>query len=233
MRLGFGFLIIASWFMSTGVQEPLNETMCGCNDIGAQPGKMGEHGHEADGGCICDGLTMRGSAFLIIDTVDKAHAMRRQLVEAVNFPPTLAFTQGAVQKPKMSSITGALPANLKLMTVSGNYASWNDGKIIIRLSHMYQVGEHPELSEPATVSLSQVFAKAGLKITSAVETMLTANQAKDAFEAKKKVWHTASTYPNTNVNSAQTQRTGFDADAGNMTVTVRAMEVKTFLCDIE
>ena len=25
---------------SRGVQEPLNETMCGCNDIGAAPGKM-------------------------------------------------------------------------------------------------------------------------------------------------------------------------------------------------
>ena len=25
---------------SRGVQEPLNETMCGCNDIGADPGRM-------------------------------------------------------------------------------------------------------------------------------------------------------------------------------------------------
>ena len=25
---------------SRGVQEPLNETMCGCNDIGAAPGRM-------------------------------------------------------------------------------------------------------------------------------------------------------------------------------------------------
>ena len=31
---------------SRGVQEPLNETMCGCNDIGALPGQMGAHGHE-------------------------------------------------------------------------------------------------------------------------------------------------------------------------------------------
>ena len=34
---------------SRGVQEPLNETMCGCNDIGAKPGAMGAHGHEGDG----------------------------------------------------------------------------------------------------------------------------------------------------------------------------------------
>merc|ERR1712072_861160 len=29
---------------SRGVQEPINETMCGCNDIGANPGAMGAHG---------------------------------------------------------------------------------------------------------------------------------------------------------------------------------------------
>ena len=32
-----------------GVQEPLNETMCGCNDINAAPGNMGEFGHEGAG----------------------------------------------------------------------------------------------------------------------------------------------------------------------------------------
>ena len=64
---------------SRGVQEPLNETMCGCNDIGAAPGSMGAHGHEGDGGCECAGLTMRGRHWLIFDTVDAAHAARRTL----------------------------------------------------------------------------------------------------------------------------------------------------------
>ena len=40
-------------------QEPLNETMCGCNDIGAAPGDMGAHGREGDGGCECAGLAVR------------------------------------------------------------------------------------------------------------------------------------------------------------------------------
>ena len=219
-----------------GVQEPLNETMCGCNDIGADPGKMGAHGREGDGGCLCDGLTMRGSALLLLDTVHKAHATRRQLIETLNFPPTLAFTHGAVAKPKLSSIAGALPANIKLATVTNNYAAWNDGKILIRLSHMYQVGEHPMLSLPATVSLAEVFAKAGLKITSAKEMMLSANQGREEFEAKKTVWHSESSYPNANVEGAQVERVVLDSSAAagsNMTVTVRAMEVKTYLCDVE
>jgi len=83
---------------SRGVQEPLNETMCGCNDIGATPGQMGAHGHEADGGCECEGLTMRGKSYLVFDTVDKANAQRRVLSEALNFPPTLAFSHRYAKK---------------------------------------------------------------------------------------------------------------------------------------
>jgi hypothetical protein len=229
-----------------GVQEPLNETMCGCNDIGAEsslilfvcfsrlsraclgkvivlpsvemqnsptivafcvaktgalPGKMGAHGHEGDGGCDCEGLTMRGSAFLVLDDVAAAHATRRQLVEVLSFPPTLAFAKDKaaaaaalpIKTPSMSgketvfflpllavvvkmtiyqdrlgtsiekshnkesvsaAIAKELPANIKLMTIASNYQGWNDGKLILRLAHMYQVGEHPTLSQPVTFSLT-------------------------------------------------------------------------------
>merc|ERR1719440_2705306 len=77
-----------------GVQEPLNETMCGCNDINAQPGNMGEYGHEGDGGCECAGLTMRGRHWLIFDALDTAHEVRRSLSEAQNFGAQLAFSGG-------------------------------------------------------------------------------------------------------------------------------------------
>eukprot|EP01050_Picozoa_sp_SAG11_P003510 SAG11_NODE_200_length_12606_cov_51.874550_8_plen_288_part_00 len=169
-----------------GVQEPLNETMCGCNDIGAAPGSMGAHGHEGDGGCDCEGLTMRGSVYLVLDSLHNgapsertralarsrergnchpptalgrwrrathaprltvaraslaAHATRRQLIETLNFPPTLAFAKqgGALTTPTMSAIAAQLPPNVKLMTVSSNYAEWNEGQMILRLAHMYQV----------------------------------------------------------------------------------------------
>merc|ERR1719291_116997 len=79
-----------------GVQEPLNETMCGCNDINAQPGGMGAHGHEGDGGCLCEGLTVRGRHWLVFDTISEANAKRRQLVEQLSFPATLAFTKASM-----------------------------------------------------------------------------------------------------------------------------------------
>jgi len=204
--------------------------MCGCNDIGATPGSMGANGHEGDGGCDCQGLTVRGSAYLILDTLQKAHATRRQLIEKLNFPPTLAFTKAStVATPSMSAIAAQLPANVKLMTISSNYKAWNDGKLILRLSHMYAVGEHATLSQPATIDLATVFAKTGLKLTSMSETLLTANQGKDQWEKKKKVWPTEQMYENTNVAAAQTEHVPLVE--GDMSITIRAMELKTYLVE--
>ena len=70
----------------------------------------------------------------------------------------------------MSAIQGQLPPNVKLLTVSNNYQEWNDGQLLLRLGHMYAVDEHATLSKPATFSLSDIFAKAGLKVTAASET---------------------------------------------------------------
>merc|ERR1740121_1377041 len=109
---------------SRGVQEPLNETMCGCNDINAQPGKMGAHGHEGDGGCWCAGLTVRGRHWLIFDTIENSHEERRQLAERLSFPATTAFTEGdkKISNPTWSALESALPKNVRLMTITSNYA---------------------------------------------------------------------------------------------------------------
>jgi hypothetical protein len=49
-------------------------------------------------------------------------------------------------------------------------------QLLLRFAHKYQVGEHPTLSQPATFSLAGVFSKAGMKVSAASETTLTANQ---------------------------------------------------------
>jgi alpha-mannosidase len=217
---------------SRGVQEPLNETMCGCNDIGADPGKMGAHGSEGDGGCLCEGLTMRGSMWLVVDDVDKAHASRRQLIEQLNFPPTLAFAKEVPVHPTLSGIAGELPSNIKMTTISTNYADWNAGRAILRFAHLYQVDEHPTLSQPVTFSLASIFVKAGLKVTSATETMLTANQPRSQWEAKKKVWDTVEVVDRGVSNAPQDDRRFLDEHDAAMTVTMSAMEVKTFLVSL-
>ena len=136
------------------MQEPLNETMCGCNDIGAKPGAMGAHGREGDGGCECAGLTVRGRHWLVFDEIDEAHKARRVISEELNFPPLLAFHPAAAQPPAaaaaataaaatatspttaaaaatttaFSAVSQALPPNLKLLTLTNNYAALHGGR---------------------------------------------------------------------------------------------------------
>jgi len=222
---------------SRGVQEPLNETMCGCNDIGADPGKMGAHGHEGDGGCECEGLTMRGRHWIVFDTQDKVQESRRALTEDLNYPPTLAFATDQskpVTAAKFSALSAAMPANVKLMTLTNNYAAHSDGALLLRLSHLYSVGEHPTLSAPATVDLSAVFAKHGLTIVSAEETMLSGDRPVTAPYK----WTTAA--PNAgvedNLKEGELKRAASNStcaatpfDTGALTVTLRPMELRTFL----
>jgi len=107
---------------------------------------------------------MRGTVFLVVDKIPAAHKTRRQLIEQLNFPPTLAFAPTVAATPtpaKQSFIGAALAPNIKLLTVSSNYARWNSGKSILRLAHLYQTGEHPTLSAPVTLHLAQIFSKKG------------------------------------------------------------------------
>ena len=217
-----------------GVQEPLNETMCGCNDIGATPGSMGAHGHEGDGGCWCAGLTMRGSSYLVVDTVDNAHATRRKLIERLNFPPTLAFATGDTtgMHPSYSAVSEALPENIKMMTLTNNYADFHDGAVLLRIAHMYEVDEQSTLSAAVEVDLGKVFAKAGFTLQSATETTLTGNQPVAARDASAFKWDTmdptgGKMYKSDNAHDA---RIPFDAEA--MVVTVRPMEVRTFIAKL-
>jgi alpha-mannosidase len=223
---------------SRGVQEPLNETMCGCNDINAAPGSMGAHGHLGDGGCECAGLTMRGRHWVVFDTIAKAHEARRVLGEDLNFPATLAFAPKAMAPlPASSALATAMPAGVKLVTLTSNYAAINEGQLLLRISHQYQAGEHPTLAQPITFSLAAVFAKAGLKIATASETSLTANQDVTTMDANKFDWPTAPGNERVAAQLAAVQpfesRFPFDSNDASLTVTVRPMEVRTFLATFD
>ncbi|KAJ1454800.1 galactose mutarotase-like domain-containing protein [Pelagophyceae sp. CCMP2097] len=214
-----------------GVSEPLNETMCGCNDINAPEGKTGAHGHEGDGGCECVGLTVRGRHWVVFDAIEPAHEARRRLSEKLNFPATLAIAPAETPAKTFSAVARALPPSIKLVTLTSNYAAAHGGAWLLRLSHLYEAGEHSALAAPVAVDLSAVFGAAGMKLVAAVETTLTANQPVRAVHAAKKNW-------NTHVASAAQQEVLTAVAAASFearfefdfpTVTIRPMEVRTFL----
>jgi len=210
-----------------GVQEPLNETMCGCNDIGAAPGDMGAHGHEGDGGCDCQGLTVRGTHYLVFDEINEAEKARRVLSERINFPPTVAFAPPDVKQDPYSLISKALPASVKLQALTSNYAKFNDGAWLLRLSHLYEAGES-DLAQPVTVDLSEVFAEKGLKITGATETTLTANAPVNTDRLQ---WKAEAR--NDEVRAVLDARSELSFEErvpfSYPKVTIRPMEVRTFL----
>lgn len=141
-----------------GVEEPLNETMCGCNDIGAAPGQTGAHGHEGDGGCECAGLTVRGRHWIIFDTRESVHDLRRPLADVLNFGPILAFGNVSDQtQPSSSHLARTLPASLRLQTWTIAYAEHHEGKHLIRIAHIFAPGEHSVLSQPVTIDLREFF----------------------------------------------------------------------------
>eukprot|EP00935_MAST-01C_sp_MAST-1C-sp1_P000879 g879.t1 len=204
--------------------------------IGAAPHAMGAHGHEGDGGCDCEGLTMRGRHWLLLDTVANAHEQRRVLTELLQSPPTLAFAKpGIVAKAQQtkSYVQQALPPSVKLVTLTSNYQKFNDGAWLLRLSHLYAVGEHPTLSVPVKVSLTSVFAKAGLSLVSINETSLTANQPMSAIDQAKFEWNTEPLpWPQAQEQEKAPpfeERFPLAADGGEVTLTIRPMEVRTFL----
>jgi alpha-mannosidase len=221
---------------SRGVQEPLNETMCGCNDINAQPGQMGAHGQEGDGGCLCEGLTVRGRHWLVFDTIENANYQRRQLIEQISFPATLAFTHSSttVGTPTYSALQSALPSNVRLMTITNNYADFHDGQVMVRFSHLYSIGEHPELSKPATFNMVDVFGKGRMKIKSAVAVSVTGNQLIEDMDSKKFEWKTQDLEGGKVTAEIEAngkpfeKRFPFDPSDPKLTVTLRPMEVRTF-----
>jgi alpha-mannosidase len=226
---------------SRGVQEPLNETMCGCNDINAQPGQMGAHGHEGDGGCWCAGLTVRGRHWLIFDTIENVHDERRQLMERLSFPATTAFTDGAkkVTTPTWSALQTTLPKNVRLMTVTSNYADFNQGQVLVRFAHLYSIGEHPTLSQPATISMTDIFGKGRLKIKSARAMSVSGNQGIEEMDAKKFAWKTHDLEGGK--VDAEIEENGkpfekrfpFNPSDPKLRVTLRPMEVLTFFVTFE
>jgi len=148
-----------------GVGEPLNETMCGCN------GKN-------DPTCLCHGLAVRGTHKIILDTPENANAMRRKLNLATQFEPLVFFSSLSSENSRVlsySALNDALPDNIRLLTISQNYAAHQKGATLIRFEHIYAVDEHPEYSKPVHICLQEVFAKHGT-IAEVVETTLTANR---------------------------------------------------------
>ena len=133
---------------------------------------------EKDGIPLNDSLVVNTSMWLALeDLEDAAITQRRQPVLAGN-PAVPLFGAGAAGTRAQwlaaaamasgSALAQALPANVHLLTLE----RWQPGQVLLRLQHLFAVGEHPTWSQPATVDLSKLFNAKFLAPINMTETIL-------------------------------------------------------------
>jgi hypothetical protein len=161
-------------------------------------------------------------------------------------PKTLKWSTAAAPAT-FSLLAQEFPPNVRLVTLTNNYASFHNGKLLLRIAHRYSKGEHAVFSKPATVVLDTLFGKVGVKVMEVEEVSLTGNQSLRAMDASKFNWSSppqdsssssGGSGGNDKGNGKDTRPGGDHRMYGRQTeggfkVTLRPMEVRTFLIRLQ
>ncbi|CAG7879288.1 unnamed protein product [Brassica rapa] len=197
---------------SRGVAESLNETTCVKDK--------------------CTGLTIQGKYYYRIDPSGEGAKWRRTFGQEIYSPLLLAFAHQDDGKPmsfNAASFSGidssySLPDNVALLTLQ----ELDDGNVLLRLAHLYEVGEDKDLSGVATVELKKLFP--GKKIAKATEMSLSANQERSVMEKKRLVWKVGGEGSNGEMKSV---KRGREIDPRKLVMELYPMEIRTVLIRLE
>lgn len=173
----------------------------------------------------CEGLVIEGKYYLKIDPQGDGARWRRTFGQELYSPLLLAFAEqdgGNWANSHVSSFsamdpTYSLPENVALLTLE----ELEDGSVLLRLAHLYEAGEHKDLSALASVDLKRVFPDK--KVGKIIETSLSANQERAAMEKKRLKWKVAGPPPKENVAR------GGPVDPSKLVVELAPMEIRTFV----
>ncbi|KAM7251764.1 hypothetical protein ACFE04_023647 [Oxalis oulophora] len=193
---------------SRGVAEALNETVCVVDK--------------------CKGLTIQGKYYYRMDNLGEGAKWRRSFGQEIYSPLLLAFAEEDEEEWRNSSTrtfsgidpSYSLPDNVAVITLQ----ELADGKVLLRLAHLYEVGEDKDLSKPASVELKKLFP--GKKIDKVTETSLTANQERLEMEKKRLKWKVQGEEP------SKVAR-GRPVDQAQRVVELAPMEIRTFLVEFD
>ncbi|KAF5188201.1 Alpha-mannosidase [Thalictrum thalictroides] len=193
-----------------GVGEVLNETVCVSEE--------------------CTGLTIQGKFYFRIDPLGEGAKWRRSVGQEIYSPFLLAFTEQDGDNWTGSHIptysfmdpSYSLPDNVAIVTLQ----ELEDGKVLLRLAHLYETGEDKDLSVVASVELRKLFQ--GKKISNVTETSLSANQDRVEMEKKKLRWKIAGS-----VKDEPEVLRGRPVSSSNLVVELGPMEIRTFVIKFE
>lgn len=192
-----------------GVAEALNETVCVGND--------------------CRGLGIQGKYYVRIDPLGEGAKWRRSYGQEIYSPLLLAFTEQDGNKGtdfQVSTFSGmdptySLPDNVALITLQ----ELEDGKVLLRLAHLYEIGEDKDLSVMTTVELKKLFSKR--RISKVSEMSLSANQGREEMEKKRLVWKVEGSK-----SDEPTAQRGGPVDPQKLVVELAPMEIRTFIVTV-
>jgi len=199
-----------------GVGEPLDETTGGMSPL-------------FDGQRSGDGITVTGTHYVLLSKVNSAMKELRVAMDEVFLPMTTLVgkvnvkdvTSGKDITVSKSLLGAELPVNVQLVSLE----RLSKTSLLVRLGHQFAVGEDDLLSKEVEISLSQLLAP--FQPTSVEEYTLSANQLKEEQLAGKVQWKSAEE-SNTDIKREVLTKTLF-TDADSVLVTLKAMEIRTFI----
>lgn len=187
-----------------GVAEALNETVCVHNK--------------------CSGLTAQGKFYLRIDPLGEGAKWRRSFGQEIYSPFLLAVTEQDtnINVPIFKGMepSYSLPDNIAMITLQ----ELEDGKVLLRLAHLYEVGEDKDLSVLASVELMKLFPDK--KIRKVTEMSLSANQEREEMIKKRLVWKVEGSQ-----NDKSKALRGGPVDPIKLVVEIAPMEIRTFIIE--
>ncbi|KAL3722920.1 hypothetical protein ACJRO7_035159 [Eucalyptus globulus] len=195
---------------SRGVAEALNETVCALKD--------------------CKGLIIQGKYYFRFDPLGEGAKWRRSFGQEIYSPLLLAFAEqdgDHWRNSRTTTFSGidssySLPENVAIITLQ----ELNDGKVLLRLAHLYEIGEDKDLSVMSNVELKSLFP--GKKIGKVTEMSLSANQERAEMERKRLVWEVEGSKGNEG-----TILRGGPIDPTELVVEIAPMEIRTFIVEFD
>ncbi|CAI0555724.1 unnamed protein product [Linum tenue] len=192
-----------------GVGEVLNEIVCVLDE--------------------CEGLTIVGKMFLRVDQLGEGAKWRRTVGQEIYSPVLVAFTKQDASKwmeSHVNSFSGvdpsySLPNNVAVITLQ----ELKVGEVLLRLAHLYEIGEDKDYSGMARVELKMLFPNK--KIGKVTELSLSANQKRSELEKRRLVWKVAAKEEESKVVR------GGAVDPDNLVVELAPMEIRTFFLNFD
>jgi len=173
-----------------------------------------------------DKLDQSQRMWIVLGASSTATRVRRNLLPRKQFP--LRFSASLATptpsqwttkyRTSLAPLAADLPVNIHLFSLTP-LQNETDGStsIILRLQHLYELGEDQTLSQPVTINLSQIFSVSPYVISSLVERTLVYSIDKSALQRWN--WPTATSVPEKWTSSV---------DSDDFIVTLNALEIRTY-----